>query len=74
VDGKTVRAGLFAAADVPLKSYRLVIEDTAAGRRELELGSINFEGAAEYVAVATIRDWGPCATDTSLKVTRGRDY
>jgi hypothetical protein len=71
--GKTDAAGFFAVADVPRSSFRLVIEDAAPGRGELELGSIQFQEAAEYHAVATVRAWGPQTTDTSLKVIRGRD-
>lgn len=64
---------MFAIADVLRNPYRLVIEDSAAGRGELELGSINFQDAAEYETLATVCEWGPSGTDISLKVTRGRD-
>ncbi len=71
--GKTDAAGVFTAVDVPRSTYRLVVEDRAAGRGELELGSIHFADAADYEAVATIREWGPRGTDVSFKVMRGRD-
>lgn len=71
--GCTDAGGEFAATDVPRSSYRLVIEDPAPGRGELEMGSIHFRDAAEYQIVATVRKWGPLETDVSLKVTRGSD-
>jgi hypothetical protein len=71
--GKTDADGAFAADDVPRSRYRLVVEDKADGRGELELGSIDFRDAAVYEAVATVHEWGPRATHVSLKVTRGRD-
>jgi hypothetical protein len=71
--GRTDAAGAFAVDDVPRSRYRLVIEDKADGRGELELGSIQFSDAVVYEAVATVHEWGPQGTHVSLKVTRGRD-
>ncbi len=72
-DGKTDADGAFAVSDVPRSRYRLVIEDSTGGRGELELGSIQFEDAAEYSAVATVQEWGKLSTNISFKVNRGQD-
>ncbi len=71
--GSTDEAGGFAATDVPRSPYRLVIEDPATGRGELELGSIHFRDAAEYEVLATVRKWELQSTDVSFRVSRGRD-
>ena len=72
-DGKTDRDGAFSASDIPRSRYRLVVEDSTGGRAELELGSINFRDAAEYIAEAIIYEWGSRETHVSFKVKRGRD-
>jgi RNA polymerase sigma factor (sigma-70 family) len=71
--GKTDADGGFAVSDVPRSVYRLVVEDTAGGRGEFELGSIHLRDSAEYTAVATIHEWARRATHVSLKVDRGLD-
>jgi hypothetical protein len=70
--GRTDAGGAFAVADVPRSRYRLVIEDPAADRGTLELGSIEFRDAVEYTAVATVHAWGAQGTHVSLKVARGK--
>jgi hypothetical protein len=71
--GSTDEAGGFVAADVPRSPYRLVIEDPADGRGELELGSVHFRDAAEYEVLATIRKWELQSTDVTFRVSRGRN-
>jgi len=72
-DGRTDAGGAFAVADVPRRSYRLVIVDRPDGRGELELGSIRFRDTAEYTAVGTVHKWEPGETHVELKVTRGKE-
>jgi hypothetical protein len=68
--GETDAEGVFTAADVPLSRYRLVLEERGEGRRELELGSIDFDAAVEYTAEATVHSWKPTLTHVTFKVTR----
>jgi hypothetical protein len=70
-DRRTAVDGTLTVEDVPRTSFRLVvIDDDPEGRGELELGSVQFRDAAEYLAVATVHEWTPAATHVSLKVTR----
>lgn len=71
--GKTDADGVFVVEDVARHLYRLVVEDKTGGRGTLELGSIRFPDAAQYMASATIHAWGPQQTHVSFKTTHGRD-